>query len=125
MIESDTPRVDAGAEYWLEPGLRSECEIVNADFARILERELNAARDQIEKDFPPEPEYTAWVEAGKPDISKVVKERDEARKALIDMLSQTVLIGCDVWELPSCSTDEVNRWRKAAGSKVVLARKRG
>ena len=114
---SDTPRVDAGAEYWLEPGLRSECEIVNAEFARTLERELNAAKDQVEKDFPPEPEYTAWVEAGKPDVARVVKERDAARKALLECMEY-------VWcKDGRCGTrydetawpEEYDRWCKAAG----------
>ena len=67
---SDTPRSDATPHNAANLGM----------LCRTLERELNEAKDQIEKDFPPEPEYTAWVEAGKPDISKVVKERDEARK---------------------------------------------
>ena len=111
---SDTPRTDELFDDLARPFEDYEIGVL-CEHARTLERELNESKDQIEKDFPPEPEYTAWVEAGKPDISKVVKERDAAREALSDMLSQTVRIGGDVWELPSCSTDEVNRWRKAAG----------
>lgn len=53
FMEKDTPRTDAIAEYWLAPGLRDECEIVRADFARELERENAELRRLIE-------EVTVW-----------------------------------------------------------------
>jgi hypothetical protein len=46
---TETPRTDAVAEHWLAPGLRDECEIVNAAFARELERENARLREGLEK----------------------------------------------------------------------------
>ena len=121
-------------QVWGEtPALVSE--FISAQQLRIkatqdIERELNEAKAEIERlridnaghaysiselrmriGLEPGGNYSEVVEA----YERVVKERNEAREALSDMLSQTVRIGGDVWELPSCSTDEVNRWRKAAG----------
>lgn len=46
MNERATPRTDAKADYWLEPGMRAEYEITPADFTRELERELAEAREE-------------------------------------------------------------------------------
>jgi len=44
--KADTPKTDAASAWFLEPGLRSEHEIVFADFAREIERENNILREQ-------------------------------------------------------------------------------
>ena len=122
MSESDTPRTHEfekeklrGEEAWLKMmppdrtpyrnGLNAGCE-----FARTLERELNEAKAEIGL-------LKEALDCGPTmdTVEALMKERDEARVALSDMLSQTVRIVGDVWELPSCSTDEVKRWRKSAG----------
>lgn len=46
---SNTPRTDAVADYWLEPGMSAEHEIVPAQIARELERELAALNERFEQ----------------------------------------------------------------------------
>ena len=82
-----------------------------------LERELNEIKDQIEMFFPPEPEYIAWMEAGKPDVARVVKERDEARKALIECMEYVWCKDgrCGTRHDETAWPEEYDRWCKAAG----------
>jgi hypothetical protein len=47
---SDTPRTDAGCfDSFEHPLTEQNCECVTADFARTLERELTAAKGEIER----------------------------------------------------------------------------
>jgi hypothetical protein len=47
---SDTPRTDAGCfDSFEHPLTEQNCECVTADFARTLERELNAAKAEVER----------------------------------------------------------------------------
>ena len=84
-------------------------QIVNErKISDALERELNAAKAEVER--------LCKINAFNLETTaRYVAERDAARQALRDMLSQTAHIAGDVWHLPSCSTDEVKRWLKSAG----------
>lgn len=46
-IKRPTPETDAKSDYWMEPGMRAEHEIVRADFARALERQRDEAREEL------------------------------------------------------------------------------
>ncbi len=46
-IKRPTPETDAKSDYWMEPGMRAEHEIVRADFARDLERQRDEAREEL------------------------------------------------------------------------------
>jgi hypothetical protein len=65
--ETDTPETDAVSDYWLEPGMAGEYEIVKADFARKLERE----RDRLEVNGI----HSCHHECQRP-ICKLRRERD-------------------------------------------------
>lgn len=47
MSKSQTPETDAVSDYWLDPEMSGEREIVKADFARKLEIERDELRDTI------------------------------------------------------------------------------
>lgn len=67
MSESDTPRTDANT--WFANGLPNQCGyVVSHQFAKELERRLNA--------------NTAEIERLKAENAKLTKERDEALMCL-------------------------------------------
>lgn len=70
-MESDTPETDAVSDYWLEPGMSGEYEIVKAEFARSLERRMNAE--------------AGAAEHANQQLNEIVRERDKLREALIEM----------------------------------------
>jgi hypothetical protein len=75
---SDTPRVDSIAEHhYTDRGLRS-ASVVQACFARELERDL--ARATAERD-------EAWLTNAtlRADVARANAERDEARRELCEM----------------------------------------
>ena len=64
---SDTPRTDAEAFYPHD----SKYKVCDADFARILERELNAANGKIE-----------LLMSANADVARIAGERDAAEKRI-------------------------------------------
>jgi len=72
-MESDTPETDAVSDYWLEPGMSGEYEIVKAEFARSLERRMNAE--------------TGAAEHANQQLNEIVRERDSLRAAIKEILA--------------------------------------
>jgi hypothetical protein len=68
---SDTPRTDAATEHYFTGGLRS-ASVVRQNFARELERELNAANAE-----------NALLRV---EVAQRTAERDEARREILKVL---------------------------------------
>ena len=74
---SDTPRTDAEAFYPHD----SKYKVCDADFARILERELNAANAEIEE----KRKDVVWLATEKAKLADRIKRLEEAKKTIDDL----------------------------------------
>ena len=91
---SDTPRTDAEAFYPHD----SKYKVCDADFARILERELNAANAEIEE----KRKDVVWLATEKAKLEERIKRLEEAGDAL---------------ENDNYTSDNLEAWRKAKEAK--------
>ena len=71
---SDTPRTDS--EAFLPHD--SKYQVCDADFARILERELNAANDEIEE----KRKDVVWLATEKAKLEERIKRMEEENDAM-------------------------------------------
>ena len=92
---SDTPRTDAEAFYPHD----SKYKVCDADFARILERELNAANAEIEE----KRKDVVWLATEKAKLADRIKRLEEAGDAMVDK----------GWNEPHLAGE----WRKAKEAK--------
>ena len=90
----DTPRTDAEAFYPHD----SKYKVCDADFARILERELNAANAEIEE----KRKDVVWLATEKAKLEERIKRLEEAGDAL---------------ENDNYTSDNLEAWRKAKEAK--------
>ena len=95
-----TPRTDEEAEYWLDPAMSGEHQIVPADFARQLEREnqtFRAAQKACEDCDAPRVDRIAELErelatereqlAANHEATRLIGKWLEAERALADRLA--------------------------------------
>ena len=95
---SDTPRTDS--EAFLPHD--SKYQVCDADFARILERELNAANVEIEE----KRKDVVWLATEKAKLEERIKRLEEAGDALC---AAAAFMG---WHM------EIEKWNKAKEAKL-------
>ena len=78
---SDTPRTDAEAFYPHD----SKYKVCDADFARILKRELNAANDEIEE----KRKDVVWLATEKAKLEERIKRLVQAGDCLLSHRNST------------------------------------
>jgi len=93
---SDTPRTDAEAFYPHD----SKYKVCDADFARILERELNAANAEIEE----KRKDVVWLATEKAKLENYVMRLEEAGDGMVN----------EGWNEPHLA----EAWRKAKEDKL-------
>ena len=102
-LMTPTPRTDEEAEYWLDPAMSGEHQIVPADFARQLEREnqtFRAAQKACEDCDAPRVDRIAELErelatereqlAANHEATRLIGKWLEAERALADRLAALI-----------------------------------
>jgi hypothetical protein len=111
-----TPRTDDEAEYWLDPAMSGEHQIVPAEFARQLERELAA------KDAHADEIYKAAV-----DLAAKLEADLATERALADRLAETLAnVQVDYASTGAITTQEVGEslaaWKEGRSEQSEIDR---
>jgi len=93
-----------------------------ADLARLRERvaELEREREDCARDHPPEPAYTAWCNAGKPDVARLRARLSAAERAIAWACGEQA--GPDgTWFTPPSDAPKRYWWRRQLREYAALA----